>query len=353
MAAGFYRRISRALAASLWLGVIAMTPAGASDVSYDVIGFDQLDGWAEDDHAAALKVFLNTCRDMKDPDWRALCKFATADPEPRQFFELFFRPVVIDDGQEALFTGYFEPELEGDRYRSSRYRFPVYKMPPEALKTNPWLTRRELLDSGVMSGRGLEIAWVDDPVELFFLQIQGSGRIKLPNGSYIRVGYRGANGHPYRSIGAELVRRGVYNIHQVSADVIKNWVRRNPVEGRELLFHNPSYVFFREVSKVPADQGPLGAMNRSVTAMRSIAVDPSFVKLGGPVWVEKDGKKPLRRLMIAQDTGSAIKGAQRADVFFGTGDAAGKEAGKLRDPGRMVVLMPIQRAYALLPESAI
>ena len=353
MAAGIYRRIARAVAASLWLWGVAMTPAAANDVLYDVLGFDQLDGWAEDDHAAAFKVFLNTCRDMKDPDWRAICKYAAADPDPRQFFELFFRPVVIDDGKEAMFTGYFEPELEGDRYRSARYRYPVYKMPPEALRTNPWLTRRDILEGDIMSGRGLEIAWVDDPVELFFLQIQGSGRIRLPDGGYIRVGYRGANGHPYRSIGVELVRRGVYNAHQVSADVIKNWVRRNPVEGRDLLFHNPSYVFFREVSKVPADQGPLGAMNRSVTAMRSIAVDPSFVKLGAPVWVEKDGKSPLRRLMIAQDTGSAIKGAQRADVFFGTGDKAGREAGKLRDPGRMVVLMPIQRAYALLPESAI
>ena len=330
-----------------------MTPANATDVSYDVISFEQLDGWEQDDHAAALKVFLNTCRDMKDADWRALCQFAEADPEPRQFFELFFRAVVIDDGQEALFTGYFEPELDGDRYRSARYRFPVYKMPPEAMQSNPWLTRREILSSDVMTGRGLEIAWVDDPVELFFLQIQGSGRIRLPDGSYIRVGYRGSNGHPYRSIGVELVRRGVYHPHQVSAEVIKNWVRRNPQEGRELLFHNNSYVFFREVSQVPADQGPLGAMNRSVTAMRSIAVDPSFVKLGAPVWVEKDGANPLRRLMIAQDTGSAIKGAQRADVFFGTGDDAGRAAGTLRDPGRMVVLMPIQRAYALLPESAI
>ncbi|WP_082899446.1 murein transglycosylase A [Sulfitobacter sp. EhC04] len=315
--------------------------------------FDQLNGWAEDDHAAALKTFLNTCRDLDDLDWTAVCKFAQTNPEPRQFFELFFRPVLIEDGQDALFTGYFEPELDGDLYRSERFRYPIYKMPNEALAQNPWLTRREILDGDVMAGRGLEIAWVDDPVELFFLQIQGSGRIRLPNGRYIRVGYRGANGHPYKSIGVELVRRGVYQPHQVSAQVIKNWVRRNPEDGRELLYHNPSYVFFREVSKVPADQGPLGAMNRSVTAMRSIAVDPSYVKLGTPVWIEKDGENPLRRLMIAQDTGSAIKGAQRADVFFGTGDQAGLAAGKLRDPGRMLVLMPIQRAYALLPESAI
>ena len=332
----------------LWAG-LTVPPADA-DVTYTIMDFSQLAAWEADDHSAALSTFLNTCRDMKDVDWRNLCKFAEADPDPRQFFELFFRPVLIEDGQPALFTGYFEPELDGDIYPSPRFRFPVYAMPPEALVTNPWLTRREILDTDVMQGRGLEIAYVDDPVELFFLQIQGSGRIRLPNGERLRVGYRGANGHPYRSIGVELVRRGVYDAHQVSADVIKNWVRRNPDDGRELLYHNPSYVFFREVSQVPADKGPLGAMNRSVTDMRTIAVDPAFVPLGAPVWIEKDGAEPLHRLMIAQDTGAAIKGAQRADVFFGTGDAAGRAAGKLRDAGRMMVLMPIQRAYALLPE---
>lgn len=335
------------------MGVAWAAPVSASNVTYEVMQFDQLDGWANDDHAAALKTFQNTCGDMKGADWRALCGFAKAEPEPRQFFELFFRPVLMEDGKDALFTGYFEPELDGDLYRSSRFRYPVYKMPPEALANKPWLTRRAILSSGVMDGRGLVIAWVDDPVELFFLQIQGSGRIRLPNGTYKRVGYRGANGHPYRSIGTELVRRGIYQPHQVSAQVIKSWVKRNPIEGEELLFHSPSYVFFREVSKVPADRGPLGAMNRSITTMRSIAVDPSIVRLGSPVWIEKDGKEPLRRLMVAQDTGSAIKGAQRADVFLGTGDKAGRAAGKLRDPGRLMVLMPIQRAYALLPESAI
>ncbi len=325
----------------------------ASEVKYEVLSFDALDGWAEDDHAAAFRTFLNTCKDMKDPDWRAVCAYAQSGPDPRDFFELLFRPVLIEDGQEALFTGYFEPELDGALARSGRYQHPVYKMPSEARENRPWLPRRELLESGVMEGRGLEIAYVDDPVELFFLQIQGSGRIRLPSGQAIRVGYRGSNGHNYSSIGQELVRRGVYEAHQVSADVIKNWVRRNPAEGQELLYTNPSYVFFREVSQVPAELGPLGAMNRSITTMRTIAVDPAFVPLGAPVWIEKDGDGPLRRLMIAQDTGSAIKGAQRADVFFGTGDAAGRAAGRLRDPGRLMVLMPIQRAYALLPESAI
>lgn len=325
----------------------------ASDLEYTVLDFDALDGWAQDDHLAALTTFRNTCQDMSDPDWSALCALAADVSDARAFFELFFRPVLIEDGQPALFTGYFEPELEGARRRSARYRYPVYKMPPEARVIRPWLTRRQILEGPVMQGRGLEIAWVDDPVELFFLQVQGSGRIRLPSGDMIRVGYSGFNGHEYRSIGQELVRRGTYAAHQVSAQTIRNYVQRNPGVGQELLYHNPSYVFFREVSEVPADRGPLGAMNRSITTMRSIAVDPTFVPLGAPVWIEKDGDNPLRRLMIAQDTGSAIKGSQRADVFFGTGDQAGRQAGRLRDPGRMMVLMPIQRAYALLPEDTI
>ncbi len=338
---------------SVCIAVSLMTGSATAETepSYAILGFEDLDGWEQDDHAAALAVFRNTCRDFKDPQWTALCNVADDAGDARQFFELFFRPVLITDGQDGLFTGYFEPELDGSPVPTSRFRHPVYKMPDEAKRVRPWMTRRGILTSDVMSGKGLEIAWVDDPVELFFLQVQGSGRIRYPDGSFIRVGYGGFNGHPYSSIGQELVRRGTYQAHQVSADVIKNWVRRNPEAGEELLYHNDSYVFFREVSEVPADRGPLGAMNRSITTMRSIAIDPAFTPLGAPVWIEKNGRDPLRRLMIAQDTGSAIKGAQRADIFFGTGDAAGREAGRVKDPGRLVVLMPIQRAYALLPDS--
>nr|WP_051491975.1 MltA domain-containing protein [Roseivivax isoporae] len=332
---------------------------GGSDpmpVHHTIMQFADLDGWDRDDHEAALETFLVTCRDLKDPDWRALCAAATDHAgKARQFFELFFRPVLVTEGppqdDAALFTGYFEPELTGAPEPDDRFRYPLYSLPPELPGVEgPWLSRRDILSGDALNGRGLEIAWVDDPVELFFLQIQGSGRIRFPDGRMIRVGYGGANGHEYRSIGKELIRRGTFEPHQVSAQVIKNWVRDNPLEGEELLFHNPSYVFFREVSEVPADRGPLGAMNRSVTPMRSIAVDPAFTPLGAPVWIEKAGEAPLNRLMVAQDTGSAIKGAQRADVFVGTGDAAGKLAGTFRDPGRMVVLLPIQRAYALLPE---
>ncbi|MDQ2094318.1 murein transglycosylase A [Rhodalgimonas zhirmunskyi] len=350
----------RGLWAAILAGLVMTGPVFASDggpgLKYSVLKYSDLDGWAEDDHAAALRVFNETCPDMNDPDWRALCALASAqkgeEADARAFFELFFRPVLIEDGNDGLFTGYFEPELDGALSPGGRYRYPLYRVPPEARGQRFWHSRREIEEGGVLSGRGLEIAWVDDPVELFFLQIQGSGRIRLPDGRHLRVGYGGSNGHEYRSIGIELVRRGVYNAHQVSAQVIKSWVRRNPVDGADLLRHNPSFVFFREVNEVPPEKGPLGAMNRSITAMRSIAVDRRYTPLGAPVWIEKDGKNPLRRLMIAQDTGSAIKGAQRADVFFGTGDEAGLAAGKLRDPGRMLVLMPIQRAYAMVPADA-
>ncbi len=340
-----------ALRALLLAGGVLMSAPAQAETVYSILDFDDLDGWAEDDHQAALDTFRNTCRDMKTPDWQTLCRAAQDQQNARAFFELFFRPLLIEDGKEMMFTGYFEPELDGSRTKTARYKYPIYAMPRDAKTAGQWYTRRQILEDGVMDGLNLEICYVDDPVELFFLQIQGSGRVRLPDGSFLRVGFGGSNRHNYRSIGTELVRRGIYQSHQVSAEVIKNWVRRNPEAGKELLYHNPSYVFFREVSEVPADKGPLGAMNRSITTMRSVAVDPKFTPLGAPVWIEKDGDSPLRRLMVAQDTGSAIKGAQRADVFFGTGDEAGKQAGRLRDPGRMVVLMPIQRAYAYLPEN--
>lgn len=337
-----WRRVLAALC-----GALVMSSAQA-EPTYQILPFSQLRGWDADDHAAALATFSNTCMDFKEPEWAPICALAQQGPDARSFFELLFRPVLINGSDTALFTGYFEPELDGARRPSSRYRYPIYKKPPEA--RGLWHTRARIEDDGLLSGRGLEIAWVDDPVELFFLQIQGSGRIRMSDGSMIRVGYGGANGHDYKSVGQELVRRGVYKPHQVSAQVIKNWVRRNPVDGRALLQHNPSYVFFREVRGVPAEKGPLGAMNRSITDMRSVAVDPRFTPLGAPVWIEKVGANPLRRLMVAQDTGSAIKGAQRADIFYGTGDDAGRAAGQVRDPGRVVVLLPIELAYRHAPE---
>lgn len=331
------------------LALVALTNAALADEPVELLQFDDLDGWEADDHSAALVVFRNTCMDLDGFEWDAICAVAASTPDARTFFELFFRPVLIGGESPALFTGYFEPELDGSRIRTGRYRYPVYRMPPEV--SGQWLSREQIEDSRVLEGRGLEIAWVDDAVELFFLQIQGSGRIRLTDGSFIRVGYAGRNGHEYRSVGQELVRRGIYQSHQVSAQVIRSWVQRNPAAGRELLHHNPSYVFFREVDIEDPNLGPLGAMNRNITPHRTIAVDPDFTPLGAPVWIEKDGGGPIRRLVIAQDTGGAIRGPQRADIFFGFGDNAGEAAGVIRDPGRMIVLLPIERAHQLVPDA--
>ncbi len=328
------------------LAALTMAGAGAQgQVDQTVLTFADLDGWADDDHAAALTVFHKTCRDMNAPDWDLICALAESQKNARAFFEMFFRPILIEDGLPALFTGYYEPELDGACKQSDRFRYPLYRLPPEAAG-GQWASRAEIEDQALLAGRGLEIAWLDDPVDVFFLQVQGSGRIHLTDGSVIRVGYAGANGHEYRSIGQELVRRGLFDADQVTAGLIRSWIRANPAEGQELLRHNPSFVFFRVIDNVVAGCGPLGAMNRSVTTMRTIAVDPTFVPLGAPVWIETDGRDPLRRLMIAQDTGSAIKGAQRADIFFGTGPEAGRRAGAVRDPGRMIVLMPNHQALA-------
>lgn len=327
----------------------AMTlPSNAKATLFD---WADLSGWAEDDHSAALTVFLETCRDLNEGDWPAICRLAGTTTDARLFFETTFRPVMITDDEEPLFTGYYEPELPGSRVQSEEFPVPLYRLPEDIPENGPWLTRGELKESGVLENRGLELVWLKNEVDKFFLQIQGSGRIRLAEGGLVRVGYGGKNGHPYRSVGKELIRRGEMEEHQVSAQAIRNWVQSNPERGADLLNHNPSYVFFREVSQVDPAKGPLGAMNRSITAGRSIAVDPEVVPLGAPVWLEKAGASPLRRLMVAQDTGAAINGAQRADIFYGSGPEAGRQAGRIRDGGRMIVLLPIAEAMALVDAS--
>ena len=332
---------------SLWLAALVMTAAPAFA---QVLDFESLQGWLDDDHAAALTTFLAACDLIDAADWKPICRLAADVPKDdasaRAFFEMVFKPVVVGN-PPALFTGYFEPELNGSPVRTPRFAWPIYRKPPEVQDGQQWHPR-SVIDSGVLRGRGLEIAWLDDPIDVFFLQVQGSGRIRMTDGHTIRVGYGGRNGHAYRSIGHELVRRGIYTVDQVSAQVIRAWVKRNPVAGQDLMNHNPSYVFFRKLSDLPADKGPIGAMGRSITTMRSVAVDPKFTPLGAPVWVEKTGKRPLNRLMVAQDTGGAIKGAQRADIFFGTGAQAGDDAGTVKDGGRLIQLLPIDRAYAMV-----
>jgi membrane-bound lytic murein transglycosylase A len=284
----------------------------------------------------------------------------------RRFFEENLTPFQLthaDGGEEGLVTGYYEPLLRGSRKRSSRYRHAVYGLPDDLLVVDlgevypelkgmrlrgrlegrrvvPYYDRAQLAEGrGALAGR--EIAWVDDPIELFFLQIQGSGRIALDNGETLRVGYADQNGHPYRSIGRLLVERGELPLERASMQGIKGWARANPAKVTELLNHNASYVFFREL---PADlPGPLGALGLPLTARRSVAVDPGFVPLGAPVFVATTwplSSRPLNRLMLAQDTGGAIRGPVRADFFWGFGAEAAREAGRMKQRLRMWVLLP-------------
>lgn len=333
------------------LCAMAVVMTTSSPALAQMLDFESLDGWAQDDHRAALVAFMETCETLQE-DWAPICRLAAdagaTDASARAFFELMFKPVQIGN-PPALFTGYYEPELRGSSSRTPRFAYPIYARPPE-LQDGQVYYDRAAIERGALRGRGLEIAWLEDPVEVFFLHIQGSGRIRMTDGRVIRVGYAGRNGHAYRSVGQEMVARGTLTADEVSAQGIKSYVRSNPVTGNDLLNVNPSYIFFRNIGDLPADKGPIGAMGRSITSLRSVAIDPAYTPLGAPVWIEKDGNTPIRRLMVAQDTGGAIKGAQRADIFFGTGAQAGEAAGTVKDGGRMIVLLPIDRAYAMLPE---
>lgn len=329
--------------------LLICAPAGAEPaITAEVTTFEALQGWMQDDHASALEAFTVTCGDLRPSDWKALCDVAKSGPDARWFFETFFRPVLVHDDDVSLITGYFEPEITGARQRTGRFNIPVYRKPPELTEGMLWHSREEIETGDVVSGRGLELAWVEDPTALFYMQVQGSGRIRFTDGSVLRLGYAASNGHKYRSPGEMLVSNGIYAPHQVSAQVVSNWVRRNPDAGARLLRASPSYVFFREIRGARNGDGPRGAMNRPLTSGRSIAVDPAHIMLGAPVWMEKGGEQVLRKLMIAQDTGSAIKGAQRADYFVGTGSEAGRIAQQMNDAGRLFVLMPIDQAYALV-----
>jgi membrane-bound lytic murein transglycosylase A len=284
----------------------------------------------------------------------------------RRFFEVNFTPFQLlraDGGDEGLITGYYEPQLRGSRRATPRYRYPVYGVPDDLLEVDLAEAYPELKGlrlRGRLEGRrvvpyydraqigqgrapltGREIAWVDDAVELFFLQIQGSGRIALDSGETLRVGYADHNGFPYRSVGRHLVERGELPLEKASMQGIQAWARANPEKLPELLNHNARYVFFREL---PAGlPGPIGSLGVPLTSRRSLAVDPALVPLGAPVYIATTwplSSRPLYRLMLAQDTGSAIRGAVRADFFWGFGDEAAREAGRMKQPLKMWVLLP-------------
>lgn len=332
----------------------------------------ELPGWRDDDPASAWDALLKSCGVLASRDaWRTVCTLALQSARPdreaaRRFFETHFRPYQLvdpDGAGEGLITGYYEPLLRGSRQPSPRYRHAIYAVPEDLLvidlgEVYPELQGKPLrgrldgrrvvpyydraaIENGKAPLQGREIAWVEDPVELFFLQVQGSGRIELEDGRTLRVGFADQNGHPYRSIGRWLVERGELPLERASMQGIKAWARENPGRLTELLHYNARYVFFREL---PADlTGPIGALGVPLTAQRSLAVDPRFVPLGAPVYVATtwpNTSRPLNRLMLAQDTGSAIRGAVRGDFFWGFGADAAREAGRMKQGLRMWVVLP-------------
>lgn len=299
----------------------APDPGGRSD---RVVA--DLPGWDKDDHDTALAVYLASV-DLLSRDWPR-----SAHVGARLFFETRFQAVPL--AEPALLTGYYEPELVGATQPDAQFCHPLFATPPSLTNATPWFTRAEIEAGNLLAGH--EIVWLDSALEAFLAQVQGSVRVRLIGGGVLRLGFAAKNGQPYVSIAKELIRQGTMNEADASVAAIRDWAARHPDQVAGLLRMNPSFVFFRPID-LPADQGPLGTMQRPVTALRTIAVDPDHVPLGAPIWVEWQGQAGL---MIAQDTGSAIKGPQRGDIFFGSGAGAGAHAGALKTLGRMTVLMP-------------
>jgi membrane-bound lytic murein transglycosylase A len=350
--------------------------AGPPRLRLAPVGFDRLAGWADDNVAAALPAFVKSCtRFLTEPnsavfgpigagvdfgqigDWRSVCRDAAMvlpgnDRAARQFFEGEFTPMAVADSgaREGLFTGYFEIELNGSRRRHGPYQTPIYRRLPD-LDFGPRYSRAEIED-GALAGRGLELLWVDDPIDAFFLQIQGSGRVRLEDGQTIRLGYDGQNGLPYVPVGRFLVERGQIPREKLTMASIRNWMHAHSEAGAALRREDPSYVFFHEVK----GDAPIGAEKIVLTPARSLAVDRTYIPLGAPIWLDADEQfvpnMSVRRLVVAQDTGGAIKGPVRGDLFWGAGRAAGDRAGEMDARGRYYLLLPRGLAGRLFAEES-
>jgi len=350
----------------------AVPPVALPAAPFAVSKWEMLPDWQTTDLQPAWAAFLQSCHALKSkPHWQTVCTHTEKLAQPdntalRAFFEESFTPYQVfnpDGSSQGLITGYYEPRLAGSRVRTDRFRYPLYAAPDDILTIDlsevypqlkgmrlrgrlqdrhvvPYYNRAEI-DDGKAALQGRELFWVEDAVDLFFLQIQGSGRIELPDGSLVKVGYAEQNGHPYVSIGKKLVEMGELKLEEASMQGIKNWAQQYPEKLDALLAQNPSYVFFRELPN--GLSAPLGALGVPLTEAYSIAVDPRTVPLGAPVFLSTtypNTSEPLNRLMLAQDTGGAIKGAVRADFFWGFGEQAGAHAGRMKQSGQMWVLFP-------------
>ena len=351
-------------------------PSAPAKLSLNPVAFDFLPGWRQDAHAVAVVAFRRSCARPAGggiagaaAHWRPICADAghvgaNDHPAARRFFEKWFVPYLATDrGRPAgLFTGYYEAELHGSRKRHDSYQVPLYVRPPDLVtvelgkfraewkgkriagrvdkgRLTPFETRAAI-DKGALAGRGLELLWVNDPVDAFFLHIQGSGRVRMDDGGILRVGYAGQNGHRYVSIGKELINRGQITREAMSMQAIRAWLQSHPTQGAALMARNPSFIFFHVID----GEGPVGAQGVALTPGRSLAVDRRFVPLGLPVWLDTtdplNPAQPLRRLVVTQDTGGAIKGPVRGDLFWGFGDEAAQRAGHMKQTGRYYLLLP-------------
>ncbi len=381
----------RALASFLFLAAAALPGRATAAVNFpdaalEVVSYETLAGWAEDDHAEAFKTFLKSCERLKrieaedeTPTIRealaATCRRALALGTPdraaaRAFFEAEFVPFKIAKlGEETgLLTGYYEPEVTGSRVETPLYWVPVYRRPDDLVhETGPRVGTfpnkgsvfrksddglvpyhdRAAIMSGVLAGKKLEIAWLADPVDAFFAQIQGSLRVRFPDDSFVRLNYDAHNGYPYTPVGRILIEKGIVPREEMSMDRIREYIYANPVEGRELMRANRSFVFFREVEGLGPEDGAIGGQGVSLTPLRSIAVDRKLHVYGTPFFIDAElplkdeaDRSAFRRLMIAQDTGSAIIGPARADIFFGAGLVAGQVSGRVKHQGTFTILLP-------------
>jgi membrane-bound lytic murein transglycosylase A len=333
-------------------GGAGRTPLAAARLTR--VSWQQVDGWQDDSLIGAAAALRANCSKLaRQNDWARACAAAgqidELDPaSARSFFEGYFTPYQLanDDGSvQGLVTGYYEPELHGARVRHAPYLYPLYRWPAGYARGAALPERGRLIQSGMLSGA--ELVYVDDPIEAFFLQIQGSGQILMEDGSVLRLGFGGTNGQPYRSIGSWLIEHRELSPAQASMQGIKNWARMHPGQVEALLDVNPRFVFFKEMpggaTAMGEADGPVGALGVPLTPQRSIAVDPASIPLGMPVFLSTTRpltNQPLNQLVFAQDVGSAIKGGVRADFFWGLGDAAGDLAGKMKQSGRMWLLLP-------------
>ena len=341
----------------------AAAPLLRANARWVPAAWSDLPGWGDDSVLAAWPALLRSCA-RPAPDWSAACASARALAAPqessvRAWLEAHLQPwrvESLDGSATGLATGYFEPLVEASRLPRGRFRIPLYAPPADLATRRPWFTRAQIESDGAarQALRGREIAYVADPLDALLLQVQGSGRLALtePDGRrrLVRAAFAGHNDQPYQSVGRWLVERGAFTLEQASWPAIKAWARANPGRVAEMLAANPRYVFFREEPLADASAGPVGAQGVPLTPGRSIAVDRDAIPFGTPVWIDTTEPQPwspnppparaLQRLVVAQDSGSAITGAVRADYFWGWGDGAEDRAGRMKQPLRLWVLVP-------------